>query len=427
MKSARKRRFWIAAAVLAGSCVAPWFLLTSPAPVVPLRPAPTAEQVGAGRDAYRKLRGAKGDRNGKWVTLGPAQLDGLGALASHGLRPDRVNILSHGSAVIFQASRPLVLGRWVNITLSASGASEGFPKTHLKIGAVSLPPRLSRLAIESARSILRLRGADVPPLDQLVRKFSVQNGGVSALIRLPRKSGVIDEMAGAVALPVDSKAVVRVYCALADRQRKKPSAQFADQVHRAFSLNVGESSQVDFNRAAFIALGMLLVDQRVGDFAPAATRQVDRCRIAVIPTSIYGRFDWTKHWTLSAAIAAGAGAQLSAAAGEWKELADSLDKNSQVSLRDPSGFSMADLAADRAGFRTAVAAVNAAKARSVARKLAAATAEQLLPHVLIEREEGLTSAEFVSRYGGVDDARFKARVRVIDQVLDRNGVQSEKK
>ena len=98
---------------------------------------------------------------------------------------------------------------------------------------------------------------------------------------------------------------------------------------------------------------MFGVDQRVGDFAqlsPARPRQVPT---AVVPTLIYGRQDWPKHWALSAAIAVGAGMQLSEAAGEWKELADSLARQSRFAIADPSGFSMADLAADRAGFRTA--------------------------------------------------------------------------
>jgi hypothetical protein len=126
---------------------------------------------------------------------------------------------------------------------------------------------------------------------------------------------------------------------------------------------------------------------------------------------------------LSAAIAVGAGVQLSEAAGEWKELADSLPRQSQFSARDPSGFSMADLAADRAGFMTARAAVDPRSAGRIAGQLAQATPEQLLPRQLVRREDGLSNAQFVKRYGGVDDPRFKRRIGEIDAALAKTGLR----
>ncbi len=225
-----------------------------------------------------------------------------------------------------------------------------------------------------------------------------------------------------MAEPVDRASVLGIYCALADLQRKKPSGDFTEQVHRAFGVDPKGANRTDFNRAAFVALGMFAVDERVGDFAQLAPADLGKCRIAVVPTSIHGREDWPKHWALSAAIAVGAGTQLSEAAGEWKELADSLARQSRFAINDPTGFSMADLAAARAGFRTARAAWQADAADRMAAALAHATPQQLLPHVLIEKEDGLANAEFVRRYGGVDDPRFKARVQQIDTVLDAKGL-----
>jgi hypothetical protein len=399
-----------------------WFLLTSSAPMVPERPAPTAADVGAGRDAYRQIRGAKGSRSGKLVVLGPAQLDALGALASHGFRPDRLTAGIDGPNLRVEGSHRLWPGRWLNVTLVAEGPSTGFPRTRLKIGALNLPPLLSRWALETGRWLLHLRTPDVPPLDTAVRNFSVQGGNVTALMSLPGHSGLVDDMAGAVSQSVDKSQVLRVYCALEDRQRKQPSGDFAEQVRRAFLLDPQGASRFDFNRAAFVALGMLLVDERIADFADLKPEEIGHCRTAAVPTSIYGRSDWPKHWILSAAISVGAGVQLSEAMGEWKELADSLAKESQFAIGDPSGFSMADLGADRAGFRTARAASEANSADRLADELAHAQPEQLLPHALVEREDGLSNAEFVRRYGGIDDPRFKARVGEIDAVIDRAGL-----
>jgi hypothetical protein len=114
--------------------------------------------------------------------------------------------------------------------------------------------------------------------------------------------------------------------------------------------------------------------------------------------------------------------QLSEAAGEWKELSDSLARQSRFAIGDPSGFSMSDLAADRAGFLTANAALQPDGAERVAGELAKAAPQQLLPSRLVLPEEALPNAEFVRRYGGIDDPRFKARVSGIDAALVRTGL-----
>jgi hypothetical protein len=420
--ASRGRKLALFVGVLVASATILWFTVTSSAPLVPMRAAPTAEDVGAGREAYHQLRQARGNRRGAAVTLGPAELAGLGAVASHGFRPDGLRLGTQGTVFVVEASHHLPFGRWLNVTLRAESPSKEFPRTRLKVGAWSLPPLLSRWALNVGRWLLERR-VEVPPLDLMVRDFSVQSGTVKAIISLPTKAGLVDQMAGAVAVPIDSDQVIRIYCGLTARQRKAPSSDFAEQVHRAFAIEPEGVSQADFNRAAFIALGILLVDDRVKDFAQVSGEDLGHCWIPTVPASIYGRFDWTKHWTLSAAIAVGAGVQLSEAAGEWKELADSLSKQSQFAVGDPSGFSMADLSADRAGFQAAKAAVQGDSAEKLAGDLAKVTPEQLLPNQLVQREDGLTNREFVERYGGVDDPRFKARVAEIDGVLAQSGLR----
>ena len=416
------RKLLIAAAVLLLVGLVLFLTVTSAEPSTPPPLAPGAEAVAAGRDAYRQLREAQGNRQGVPVTLGADQLGGLSAVASHGFRPDRLSIAIEGRQVVVHAShRMRRLGRWLNVTVRAEGPSPGFPTTRIRVGIWSLPPALSRWALQLGRLYLR-RKVEVPPLNDMIRNFKVESTAVSALVSLPGRSGLVDQMANAVAEPVDRPSVLRVYCALTDRQRRKPSSDFAEQVRRAFSVPDAGANRVDSNRAALVALAMFGVDQRVGDFAQLSPADLGKCRAAVVPTSIYGRQDWPKHWALSAAIAVGAGMQLSEAAGEWKELADSLERQSRFAIADPSGFSMADLAADRAGFRTARAAWQPDGAERMAEALAHATAEQLLPAELVGQEDALSNASFVKRYGGVDDARFRQKVREIDAVLDARGL-----
>lgn len=411
----RLARFAIELLLLAIAFV---FIMTSARPLLPERAAPTAQDVGAGRAAYWQLRDARGNQAGKPISLTPAQLAGLSAVASHGFRPDQLRLSTHGSELWVEGSHHLPLGRWLNVTVRAQAPSKQFPVVRLKVGVLSLPPWLSRWSLEVARLVLRTR-VPVPPLDRMVQNFRVTNGITSATVSLPGKMGMVDELAGTVSSDVDSAEVVRVYCTLAREQKTKPSNDFAEQVRRAFSMAPEGGNQAGFNRAAFVGLAMLVVDERVGDFARSARDDIGRCRTGTIHAAIYGREDWPKHWLLSSAIAVGAGVQLSEAAGEWKELADSLVRP-QAGDRDPKGFSMADLAADRAGFLTAQAAVSP---ESAAKRLAQATPDELLPKELTEREDGLPDDDFVRRYGGVDDPRFKARLQEIDHRLAKTGLR----
>lgn len=401
--------------------VAGWFLLTSPAPLFATPPAPNAAQVAAGRDAYRQLRGAQNNSNRR-VALNAENLAGLGLLASHGFAPDRLRLALRDGQLVAEASHRLPLGRWLNVVAAAQPSGEGFPTTRLKVGLVPLPTWLSRAALESGRLLLMVRGVDLPPLHWLVREMTIQRETVTALIRLPSRTGVIDTIAGVPSNVIDNAQVTLTYCALARRQRAQPSGDFAEQVRRAFSLPDG-GNPAAANRAAFIALAMLLVDERTASFGGSAREDAADCRMPIVSTQLFGRADWPKHWSLSAAIAVGAGVQLSEAVGEWKELADSLQRNAEFSVGDPTGFSMADLTADRAGFLTAEAAGDAARARDLRERLAQAKAEDLLPPSLLANEDGLSSDAFEERYGGIDDPRFKARVRAIDAVLKRSPVR----
>jgi hypothetical protein len=400
-----------------------WFMLTDRTPSVQERSAPTAAEVGAGRDAASQLRASRSDPSGRsQVDLGRAQLDGAAALASHGFRPDRLALEIRDGTASMRGSHHLPGGRWLNASLSTTGGGIGFPPTRITVGSMTLNPFLSRKMLQVGRRLLRVRHVRLPPLDEMVSDVAIKGGRVTATVRLPEQTGLIDGLVATSTQPAVSRLTTHLYCRLAGMQRSQPVAEFTDLLHRAFSWSDPSATSSEYNHAALIALAMLVVDERTGDLAGPARANSERCRVALIPVTIYGRSDWPKHWVLSAALAAGAGTQISEAMGEWKELADSLSKQSQFARGDPSGFSFADLSADRSGFRSARAAIDPARADRTAAWLRTVTAEHLLPRQLTEREDGLTNAEFGSRYGSLADQRFSARVGEIDRALYKVGV-----
>ncbi len=385
---------------------------------------PTAEQVGAGRDAFLQLKASRDRPDGQSsIHFGRAQLDGMSAMATHGFQPDRLRMAVDRGVLNIAGSHRLFGGRWLNIAVTTQGRSIGFPPVRLTIGALTLRGALARWTIELGRLAVRFRHVDLPPLDHLVRTVAISDDQVAAEIHLSRKSGLVDQMAGLPSGSVDEALVARIYCRLASAQRAQPLSELTDHLHRAFATSDPNAGTPDHNRATFIALAMLLVDERAGDLAGTARADTAACRSRAKLGShgpiatIRGRSDWPMHWALSAALAAGTGSHLAEAMGEWKELADSLAKQSEFAIGDPTGFSFADLAADRSGYQVAQAAVRPETAMALANRLRSVTSEALLPTDLTNREDGISNAEFVRRYGGLADPRFHARVAQIDATL----------
>jgi hypothetical protein len=167
------------------------------------------------------------------------------------------------------------------------------------------------------------------------------------------------------------------------------------------------------NRAALVALAFLAAGQPLGPLlgAPEAAagpagRPGRPPRGSVL--QLQGRPDWPLHLLISAALAAEAGSPLSDAIGLYKEVADS---------RHGSGFSFADLAADRAGTRLGLAARRDAQRLQAA--LAAGQPEGALLPPVQDLPENMPEGEFHRRFGGVGAPPYQAVLREIEARLDR--------
>jgi len=123
----------------------------------------------------------------------------------------------------------------------------------------------------------------------------------------------------------------------------------------------------------------------------------------LLPTHWYvkwtldGRNDLAQHFCISAAIAVAGGGVLADAMGVFKELDDS---------RGGSGFSFADLLADRSGVELAAAATGT-RATDIQSRMGAANLvqAQFMPPI-DQLPEGLMEMEFKQRYRDLDDVRY---------------------
>jgi hypothetical protein len=169
------------ALVLAG-----FFAITDSLPRTKERPAPTAQQAGAGRDAVLQFRSSiASSRDISDVRLRSDHLDGLSALATHGFRPDRIDLSVANQTLYLNASHKLPIGRWVNVFAEVRGNGAGFPDVRATVGSITFSPFLSRILIDAGRSTARAFGAEIPRLRNLCSNLPSRTSSWWRALRLP--------------------------------------------------------------------------------------------------------------------------------------------------------------------------------------------------------------------------------------------------
>ena len=380
-------------------------LLTGASPWVEDQPIPSPTEI----QDVREILGAA-SRGGATdapieLALDRTQLQSLAALASRGFAPNRFDAMAEDDKLTVTVSRPFWF-RWINVRAEMSGESEGFPNARLKIGSLQLSEGLSRSLIEIGRRHLADRGLAVEPLDKLVQSSRIEDGKVRFAIRLPDPSA-LQQAFSDNPLNIDPEAVALAYCQLVERQRESESDLLSQQLGRAMAAS-GETREQ--HAAALVALSMLVVDPQSGRLAGVAPAKIKECKLSAQQITLMGRRDWAMHWSLSAALAVTSSGQFANAIGEWKELADSRPKN-------PSGFSFADLAADRSGQFAARRLTDPALLGEARRWAMQVDEDQLLPDALIDLGDGISDAEFEREFGGTDTSRYHEQISEIDQRL----------
>ena len=158
------------------------------------------------------------------------------------------------------------------------------------------------------------------------------------------------------------------------------------------------------NRAAILAMAMYfgnarLFEAMIGRVRTGALAGVGSRQGAA---KLAGRNDLMLHFIISAGLKVASMSGISYTIGEVKELLDA--------ARGGSGFSFADLAADRAGVRFAEVAVNS--------ESAALDEAAFFPDI-VGLPEGLDERRFEATYGGLEGAAYTAMVREIDARIAR--------
>lgn len=380
------------------------FATISCSPMTPVSALPDARQAEGARLTFDQVRRAAGAGRPVNLTIDRDRFEGSAIVAARTFGIKRIAVSHFDDQFAVKTSIPLPTGLWLNITARPRPSNKGFPAIPVKIGWLPVPAFITRIGLETVRFGLWMKGMPVPDLDIIVRRFDVKDNHVAALVQVPRGSGLQKALLTFQTHPVDPRLVARHYCRLVDAERASPAEDLASHIRRAFE-NGGD---VEDNRAALVALGMLTISPKVGDLAGDAALRVKSCPQPPIGFTLLGRSDLAKHWTLSAALAAAFGGDVSTRVGVWKEIADS---------EFSEGFSFVDLAADRSGIALALKAVNPKTAGATSEKLAQATEAEILPIKMLALAEGLSEDEFIKRYVSVESREFYAVQARIDRTL----------
>lgn len=399
---------------VAAICALLAFLFTTFEPWVPSREPVTAHQVQTARGLFSQVRMSRKTGKPVDVTVGQGELAAVSALVSQGFAPNRLSVQLKDGHLSALGSRPFGF-LWLNMRADVVGPdeAEGFPQIRLTIGRVTLPAGTSRFLVEQ---FLKTQATDLPALDKIVPAFHVQKDMVGAKVMLPPASAFKSELTRNGQAP-DAAAVAKIYCALVQQQDAKPETSFSRQLQRAVKASEPDGKG---HAAALVALSMLVVDPRSADLLGGDPPDVSSCPSPVIYTVLQGRHDWAMHWSLSSALAVTTNSQFARAVGEWKELADSTSGNAMLAKGDPSGFSLADIAADRAGVLTAQKLTDPASVAAARKWVLKADDDQILPQELIQFGDGLTEKEMAERFGDTDSKEYADQIRKIDKVLKKS-------
>jgi hypothetical protein len=277
----------------------------------------------------------------------------------------------------------------------------------LRVGRVEVPGLLLRLLTPAARALV-VTDRRVRPLLRSVQELRVDRDRVSTTYaRMELPAGLMADALWGEDSGAGLRAAVRE-CAL--RVLAQPPAEddgdarFGTLLRTAFAWaaegGAGEGA-VARNRAAILALGILRGHTKLERFTGPVLEEADWDRAPGLrEVTLRGRDDWTKHFLVSAALTVLSSDKPSDEAGLFKE---------ELDADGGSGFSFADLAADRSGTTFALVATrDEGAARAVQERLRAGFAVSDFFPPAADLPEGIDDAAFQARYGGVGGPLYLA-------------------
>jgi len=383
--------------------------------------------VAAGKSLLKRLRiqVESADDKGTTLLITEDELRHIAQLASHTFARLDTDLYFDSAGVNSRMSVQMPanpFGPYLNLGVQIGQSSDGIDIDRLSIGPLQVSGRwLLPLTARLADVLLKDRQASA--LLASIRGFRIE--GETALLMVAPPPDAKAQLKQAVRTlqasrlpPGEEERVVHYYDSLVaiaedrgDRQKQSLGVYLAPVMAEAAKRSAGSSAVAEnraaiwatviyFSNGAFEALvGKLVSSQRPLVRAPARV-------------TLGGRGDLLLHFLYSAGIALATQQGIGIAAGEFKELLDSGNGG--------SGFSFADLAADRAGIQfVTVATADEAAARRLQERLVASNGEAGFFPDTAGLAEGLSEEQFRQQFGSAESQRYREQLALIDRRIAR--------
>ncbi len=294
------------------------------------------------------------------------------------------------------------LGDYFNLSLVAVASGGRLAVDSITFGDRRLPGWILLPVVGMVDALLEARFEEYARAHDALQTVALRAGAAEITYRWDRALAKrIEQRGREMMLPgEDRERALAYYRELARVSRAAgASAPLERLLQPLFALARKRSAVTDAaaeNRALLLVVGTVLNRSSMH-------RLVGGDPADLLPTHWYvkwtldGRNDLAQHFCISAAIAVAGGGVLADAMGVFKELDDS---------RGGSGFSFADLLADRSGVELAAAATGT-RATDIQSRMGAAdlVQAQFMPPI-DQLPEGLMEMEFKQRYRDLDDVRY---------------------
>lgn len=307
------------------------------------------------------------------------------------------------------------LGQYLNVSLHILEKDGVLGVQAVEVGELALPGWSVAPLLVLADGALRASFEEYVGVRDAVRAVALHEGRTSITYRWDRTLAKRLEQRGreAVLPAADRERAVAFYRELsrvsATVGRRASLERLLQPLFVLARARSGDGDAAAENRALLLVLGTVLNRSSMHRLVGGDPADLGRGHYYVRWT-LHERHDLAQHFAVSAAIAAAGNPVLADAIGVFKELDDS---------RGGSGFSFADLLADRAGVELAAAAAGADAGRIQGLMAAESLREADFMPPIDQLPEGLQELEFRQRYRNLDDPRYARLKGEIDTRIAR--------
>lgn len=296
------------------------------------------------------------------------------------------------------------VGRFLNLQIELAQTTALPEISGMRLGSLPIPNFLAHSLINYSLSVMPV-AMDWRQLTQMVKRIRFVPQRL--IVTYQWRPDLATKLGVALSSSNERDQLILYQTRLAELTRKGTGAlALTDLLQPLFQL-ASERSQngdaIQENRAVIRVLAFYVNQKDLGKLFPgfkSLTKPLWRT------VTLQKRDDFTKHYLVSAFLAADAGSPLADAMGLYKEIQDS---------KGGSGFSFNDIAADRAGTRMgelAIAGEQSAKNTQSVLKTAIET--DIMPKTA-DLPEFMSETEFNRRYGGLQGYAYLQMIAEIER------------